>query len=192
MRVADRDEEQRRPWRRPGIRLRILAWYVVLLSLATAVTIGVERDALLSRLDQHVQAELEQELDEFNRLIAGRSPDGSCLGVRQPDGADRKLPGLASLVRDSAVLLAHRPGRRAVVRTTCGHYVKVTRPGRAEPLAACHLAPGGSGDPPAGRCGPRRSRGPRRRGGGRGGPQLGGARDRCGSRIVMSAACWWR
>ena len=86
MRVAHRDEEQRRTWRRPGIRLRILAWYVVLLSLATAVTIGVERDALLSRLDQRVQAELEQELDEFNRLIAGRSPDGSCLGVRQPDG----------------------------------------------------------------------------------------------------------
>jgi hypothetical protein len=72
MTVADLEDQLPRSRRRPGIRIRILAWYVVLLSLATAVTIGVERNALLNRLDQRVQAELEQELDEFYRLIGGR------------------------------------------------------------------------------------------------------------------------
>jgi two-component system, OmpR family, sensor kinase len=86
MTVADLEDQLPRSRRRPGIRIRILAWYVVLLSLATAVTIGVERNALLNRLDQRVQAELEQELDEFYRLIGGEAPDGSCLGIRLPDG----------------------------------------------------------------------------------------------------------
>jgi two-component system, OmpR family, sensor kinase len=86
MTVADLEDQRPRSRRRPGIRIRILAWYVVLLSLATAVTIGVERNALLNRLDQRVQAELEQELDEFYRLIGGEAPDGSCLGIRLPDG----------------------------------------------------------------------------------------------------------
>jgi two-component system, OmpR family, sensor kinase len=86
MTVADR--EHQRPWsrRRPGIRIRILAWYVVLLSLATAVTIGVERNALLNRLDQRVGAELEQELDEFSRLLGGEAADGTCRSIRLADG----------------------------------------------------------------------------------------------------------
>lgn len=65
----------------------------------------------------------------------------------QPDGQDRKLPALAALLAVPGVeLIAHRPGRRAVVRvphTACpDHYVKVMRRGRAAGAAATlrHLA----------------------------------------------------
>ena len=60
----------------------------------------------------------------------------------QPDGADARLPALAEvLARDGARLVAHRPGRRAVVRVsgadgTPHEFVKVVRPSRAPDLAA--------------------------------------------------------
>ncbi|SKC40594.1 phosphotransferase [Krasilnikoviella flava] len=50
--------------------------------------------------------------------------------VLQPGGADPRLPGLADRVRRGAVLVAHRAGRRGVVRDPAGTYTKVTRPGR--------------------------------------------------------------
>ncbi|MFI2102898.1 phosphotransferase [Isoptericola sp. NPDC019693] len=50
--------------------------------------------------------------------------------VLQPDGADPRLPGLAARVRAGATLVAHRSGRRGVVREPAGTYTKVTRPGR--------------------------------------------------------------
>ncbi|MFC7879593.1 phosphotransferase family protein, partial [Isoptericola sp. NPDC057391] len=52
----------------------------------------------------------------------------------QPGGADPRLPGLAARVRAGATLVAHRSGRRGVVRDPSGTYTKVTRPGR-EPAA---------------------------------------------------------
>lgn len=71
----------------------------------------------------------------------GRTP-GSRLGddprlLLQPGGADRRLPRLASWVAAGGSLVAHRPGRRAVVRTT-SRFVKFTRAGRAPALAARH------------------------------------------------------
>nr|WP_294693604.1 phosphotransferase [uncultured Friedmanniella sp.] len=51
--------------------------------------------------------------------VAGKTPGAELLGpiVLQPDGADRRLPGLASLLRgDGAELVTHRPEKRAVVR----------------------------------------------------------------------------
>lgn len=78
--------ERPRRWRAAGIRPRILAWYVTLLALATGITIALERDALIANLDQRVQAELDQEVDEFRRLLGGTAPDGSCYGGREPDG----------------------------------------------------------------------------------------------------------
>ncbi|MGD9527896.1 hypothetical protein [Pseudonocardia sp.] len=46
-------------------------------------------------------------------------------------GADSALPALAPALREpGAVLLGHRPGRRAVLRRADGRYVKVVRPGR--------------------------------------------------------------
>lgn len=56
----------------------------------------------------------------------------------QPRGADRRLRELADLIADGATLVAHRPQRRAVVRTATGTFLKLTRPGRAELLARRH------------------------------------------------------
>lgn len=50
--------------------------------------------------------------------------------VLQPDGADPDLTSLAARVRSGATLVAHRSGRRGVVRDPAGTYTKVTRPGR--------------------------------------------------------------
>jgi len=50
--------------------------------------------------------------------------------VIQPAGADPDLPDLAARVRSGATLVAHRSGRRGVVRDPAGTYTKVTRPGR--------------------------------------------------------------
>ncbi|MFC5380492.1 phosphotransferase [Aquipuribacter nitratireducens] len=60
--------------------------------------------------------------------------------VLQPAGADHRLPGLPTLLQwPGARLVAHRPGRRAVVRLdrpgTDPHWAKVVRPGRAAGLA---------------------------------------------------------
>jgi two-component system, OmpR family, sensor kinase len=83
---ASSESKRTRGRRQVGLRPRILAWYVVLLTLATAVTIVLERNALISSLDQRVQSELDQEVDEFRRLVGGPAPDGSCYAARQPDG----------------------------------------------------------------------------------------------------------
>lgn len=73
---------------------------------------------------------------------ARRTP-GSRLGddgrlVVQPGGVDRKLGGLAATVAAGGTLLAHRPNRRAVVRTDAGRFLKLTRAGRASELAHRH------------------------------------------------------
>lgn len=58
----------------------------------------------------------------------------------QPAGVDHRLPALAALLRrPGSSLVAHRPGRRAVVRMPEGdvvRYAKVVRPGRSVDLAA--------------------------------------------------------
>lgn len=71
------------------------------------------------------------------RNVGTRSGDDPRL-LLHPDGADRKLPALAPLVRDGSTLLAHRPGKRAVIRTPAGDFVKFVRVGRAEQLARRH------------------------------------------------------
>lgn len=78
---------------------------------------------------------------ERRRTPGSRSGDDLRL-VLQPGGADRQLPGLAPAIRSGAELVAHRPGRRAVVRTPTGRYVKYTRPGRAGHLANQHRSLG--------------------------------------------------
>ncbi|SKA01944.1 Phosphotransferase enzyme family protein [Marinactinospora thermotolerans DSM 45154] len=71
--------------------------------------------------------------------VAAATPGASALpgeGVLlQPDGADRRLPRVRALVRAGGRLVAHRPERRAVVRTDRG-YVKAVRPGREAALVA--------------------------------------------------------
>ncbi|MQA03921.1 MAG: hypothetical protein GEV07_14755 [Streptosporangiales bacterium] len=54
----------------------------------------------------------------------------------QPAGADRRLPGLRTLLQEPAnTLVVHRPERRGVVRMATGtSYAKVVRPGRSAHL----------------------------------------------------------
>lgn len=59
--------------------------------------------------------------------------DASPGVVLQPGGADRRLPALRRLAAESgAVLVVHRPERRAVVRRSCGWFTKVVRPDRLD------------------------------------------------------------
>jgi tRNA A-37 threonylcarbamoyl transferase component Bud32 len=66
--------------------------------------------------------------------------------VLQPAGADRRLPVLATLVHEpGAVLIAHRPERRAVVRRADGTYSKVVRTDRVAAEVRAALAARGIG-----------------------------------------------
>lgn len=82
-------------------------------------------------------ADADRARHEHRRTPGSRLGDDGRLLV-QPDGADRRLPGLAEAVRAGGRLRAHRPGRRGVVRTVDGGHRKVVRPGRAERLARRH------------------------------------------------------
>lgn len=81
--------------------------------------------------------------------VARRTGAGSRAVGRvllQPGGADRRLPALSGLLReDGAVLVAHRPERRAVVHRGDGTYAKVVRPERTAEVARAARAAGDSG-----------------------------------------------
>lgn len=55
-------------------RLRILAWFILLLGLGTAATVAVIGEVLLRRIDEGIQAELVQEREEFAQLAGGNDP----------------------------------------------------------------------------------------------------------------------
>ena len=57
-----------------GARIRILAWYILLMTLSTSVTILGIRQNLLSRLEKDVEQTLIQETEEFRRLVQGQNP----------------------------------------------------------------------------------------------------------------------
>ncbi len=59
-----------------SVRTRIVGTFVILLLFATAMSVLAIRQVLLERLDQRIQATLEQEVDEFSKLAArGRDPE---------------------------------------------------------------------------------------------------------------------
>jgi two-component system OmpR family sensor kinase len=66
-----------------GIRLRILLWYVILLTAATVASVLVVRQVLLARLDERIDSDLAQETQELRRLSAGNDP-----GTGEPFGND--------------------------------------------------------------------------------------------------------
>lgn len=71
----------------------------------------------------------------------GRTPGAQRVDDRtvlHRGGADRRLPSLAGMVAAGAELVAHRPERRAVLRTGAG-YRKLVRAGRVDELALRHL-----------------------------------------------------
>ncbi|GAB6938169.1 hypothetical protein ACQP60_14580 [Isoptericola variabilis] len=92
------------------------------------LVIGTEADGRVVAgrwdADARTAARLAARIGARVRAVAGGGL------VLQPDGADPDLPSLAARVRDGATLVAHRSGRRGVVRDPAGTYTKVTRPGR--------------------------------------------------------------
>jgi two-component system, OmpR family, sensor kinase len=57
-----------------SLRMRILAYVVGLLAVATVLFVGVTYTVLEIRLSNRIDAELTQEADELRRLAAGRDP----------------------------------------------------------------------------------------------------------------------
>jgi two-component system OmpR family sensor kinase len=58
-----------------GIRVRLLAWFVLLLAFATAASVLVVRQILLQRLDQRIDLELVQETKELRVMARGNDPE---------------------------------------------------------------------------------------------------------------------
>jgi signal transduction histidine kinase len=56
-------------------RLRILGWYMLLMALAIAFGLLLQRSILLAQLNDDVNAQLRQEADELTQLSAGRDPN---------------------------------------------------------------------------------------------------------------------
>jgi two-component system OmpR family sensor kinase len=66
-----------------GIRLRMLWWFIVVLTLATVGSVILVRQVLIQRLDARIESELVQEVDEIRRLADGNDPEtGEPFGDR--------------------------------------------------------------------------------------------------------------
>lgn len=66
-----------------GIRLRMVWWFIVVLAIATLVSVLIVRQVLVQRLDARIEAELVQEVDEIRRLASGNDPEtGEPFGDR--------------------------------------------------------------------------------------------------------------
>ncbi len=65
-----------RGWRRIffGVRIRLLAWYVVLMTFSTLVSMLTIRQVLLVRLQERVEKSLVHEVEEFRRLTKPFNP----------------------------------------------------------------------------------------------------------------------
>ena len=75
-------ERQRAPFT-SSIRVRLLAWFVLFLAVATVGSVFVVRQVLLYRLDQHINDELVQETKELRVLARGNDPEtGEPFGGR--------------------------------------------------------------------------------------------------------------
>jgi two-component system OmpR family sensor kinase len=70
--AADHREPERQDWYRAvrSVRTRILAAYVILIALSAAVAILGVRSLLHRQLEERVQESLEQEVREFDQLVA--------------------------------------------------------------------------------------------------------------------------
>ncbi len=82
------ESPRRRPLRQriaADVRTRILVSYVVLLAVASLVSVLVVRQVLLVRLDDRVDSALTQEVDEFEQLAEGLDPE-----TGRPFGTDVK------------------------------------------------------------------------------------------------------
>jgi signal transduction histidine kinase len=69
------NDHPRRTGRFSGIRLRLLGSFIVLLSIATVVSVLVVREVLLNRLDERIDREFVQETQELRVLAGGNDPE---------------------------------------------------------------------------------------------------------------------
>lgn len=61
-------------WAPRSLRSRVIAWFVGMLALTTVALVVVTYEVLVIRLDQRIDAELQQEASELRRLAAGNDP----------------------------------------------------------------------------------------------------------------------
>lgn len=66
-----------------SLRLRLLGWALLLLTVASLASVVVIRQVLLNQLENRVTADLEQEVAEFRRLAGGLDPE-----TGEPFGTD--------------------------------------------------------------------------------------------------------
>lgn len=69
-----------------SLRAGILIRFALALAAATVASILFQRQALLSQLDDRINADLDQEATELRRLIGGRDAQGQCVGGRTAQG----------------------------------------------------------------------------------------------------------
>jgi signal transduction histidine kinase len=78
-----RAAERRLAWVPGSLRARIVAWFIGFLAVTTVAVVLVTYEVLLIRLDQRIDAELQQEAAELRRLAEGRDPaTGEPFGAR--------------------------------------------------------------------------------------------------------------
>jgi two-component system OmpR family sensor kinase len=72
------DGIERLRWLPSSLRARIVAWFIGALALSTIGLVVVTYEVLQFRIDQRIDAELQQEVAELNKLVAeGLDPDTS-------------------------------------------------------------------------------------------------------------------
>ncbi len=69
------EHDRRRTRFLSGVRSRILIWYIVLMTAATATSVLVLGRLLTVEVDSRIDASLVQETDEVQRLATGRDPE---------------------------------------------------------------------------------------------------------------------
>jgi len=80
---AEHQLEGRLRWVPGSLRARIVAWFIGVLAVATFALVFVTYEVLLIRLDQRIDAELQQEAAELRRLATGSDPaTGEPFGPR--------------------------------------------------------------------------------------------------------------
>lgn len=77
-----------------GVRTRILASYVVLLTFATLGSLAVEQKALHAQLGRRISADLKQEAQEIKRLVGGQGRMAPASGVEIQRAEHARLGGI--------------------------------------------------------------------------------------------------
>ena len=69
-----------------SLRGRILVPFITVLTVTTVASVFVQRQVLLSQLDDRIDADLRQEVTELQRLVGGRDDRGRCVAGEDRQG----------------------------------------------------------------------------------------------------------